>query len=108
MTRGTRLYFNWDTIGSDSISDWRVTITDIETGRKAGRSKLKMKNDRPSVAVDKLKPHTKYEISVTPISKTDEGEGSVFSAWTSPRAVEKVVTVGRFASTVWIEWQPPS
>jgi hypothetical protein len=108
MTRGTRLFFNWKHAGSYSAVDWKARIVDVDTGKNAGKAQLKMKNNLPSVSVEKLKPHTKYEIFVTAVNGDEEGETKSFTAWTSPRAVENVITVGRFASTVWIEWQPPS
>jgi len=108
MTRGTRLFFNWKPVGSDLAIDWQARILDINTGTNAGKAKLKMKNNLPTMSVEKLKPHTKYEILLTAVRGDEEGETKSFTAWTSPRAVENVITVGRFASTVWIEWQPPS
>ena len=108
MTRGTRLFFNWKPSGSDTAADWQASIFDVDTGKKAGKAKLKMKNNLPSMVIEKLKPHTKYEIRLVAVNRDEEGETTSFTAWTSPRAVENVITVGRFASTVWIEWQPPS
>ena len=41
-----------------------------------------------------------------PRSGAESGTPTSFSAWTSPQPVENIITVARYATTVWIEWQP--
>lgn len=103
-TRGTRLFFNWEVSGSDNVDTWDVIVTDDE-GAQAGSVKFDKKNDN-SINIDRLKSHRKYDVTLIPRSGSDVGTPTTFSAWTSPQPVQNVITVARYATTVWIEWQP--
>jgi len=106
-TRTSRLFVKWDQVGPNAASDWNVVVTDSKTGRVAGNIKDGRNPGNTAREVQRLKPRTKYTITVRATDGENEGPEASWEAFTSPRPVQEGKVSAAFHTGVNLEWDEP-
>lgn len=101
-TRTSKLVIAWDVLGN--AADWNVVVKEADTGKVTGNIQTDNVSKR---TISRLRPRTKYAITIRATDGEEEGPEQTYWAFTSPQPVDNVRVTMRFQNGVNIEWDEP-